>query len=315
MALFLREADVEQLLDMQTALDCVERAFREWGEGRATNLPRSRIHQKHGGLHLMSAALPAFGVIGFKAYTWFTTGAKFLVNLYSSETGELLAILEADRMGQIRTGAASGIATQWMARDEAQSIGIFGTGYQAQAQLEAVCAVRKIRQVKAFSRRADRREAFCQSMAEQLKIDVRPAESPQQVVEGADIVITATTAGEPLFDGDWLAEGTHLNVIGSNSLVRAEVDTTTVVRADRIVVDSLEQARMEAGDFLRPIERGLLYWDRIAELGDLVIGRVRGRTAADEITYFKSLGIALEDVAVGATVYQRALEQKRGEKI
>jgi ornithine cyclodeaminase/alanine dehydrogenase-like protein (mu-crystallin family) len=315
LALLLREKDVERLLDMPTALACVERAFVELGHGRATNLPRTRIHQKHGGLNLMAAGLPTFGVIGFKAYTWFTSGSKFMVNLYHSETGELLAIIEADRMGQMRTGAASGIATKWMARAEAASIGIFGTGYQAQTQLMAVCAVRKIRRVRAFSRKTERRQAFCKTMEAALKLEVQPVTEARSVVEGSDIIITATTSTEPLFDGDWVGKGAHLNVIGGNSPIRVEVDTTTVLRSSWIVVDSLDQAKAEAGDFLKCVERGLMYWERVEELGSVVTGRSKGRTSNEEITFFKSLGIALEDLAVGAAVYERALEQKAGERI
>lgn len=315
MALLLRENEVEQLLDMPTALECVERAFFELGNGRATNLPRARIHQKHGSLQVMSAGLPAFGVIGFKAYTWFTSGAKFLVNLYSSETGELLALIEADRMGQIRTGAASGVATRWMSRKDAETVGIFGAGYQAESQLEAVSAVRKIKRILAFSRRREKTQAFCRKMEEKLKIEVRPAREARAVVEDSDIVITATSAQQPLFDGDWLRDGTHLNVIGGNALIRAEVDTTTVVRSHRLVVDSREQARLEAGELLQPIEKGLLYWEKIVELGAVVAGRAKGRESDSEITLFKSMGIALEDLAVGAKVFERALERKMGEKI
>lgn len=300
---------------MPTAMACVERAFVELGHGRATNLPRTRIHQKHGGLNLMAAGLPAFGVIGFKAYTWFTSGSKFLVNLYHSETGELLAIIEADRMGQMRTGAASGLATKWMAREEAASVGIFGTGYQAQTQLQAVCSVRKIKRVRAYSRKTERRQAFCKSMEAELEIEVQPVADARSVVEGSDILITATTATEPIFDGDWVGEGTHLNVIGGNSPIRSEVDTTTVLRSSQIVVDSLDQAKVEAGEFLKCVERGLMYWEKVKELSSIVIGRSKGRTTEEEITLFKSLGIALEDLAVGATVYERALKQKAGERI
>jgi alanine dehydrogenase len=315
MALLLRETDVERLLDMPTALACVERAFVELGHGRATNLPRTRIHQKHGGLNLMAAGLPTFGVIGFKAYTWFTSGSKFMVNLYHSETGELLAIIEADRMGQMRTGAASGIATKWMAKEESTSIGIFGTGYQAQTQLQAVCAVRKIRRVRAFSRKIERRQSFCKTMEAALKIEVQPVAEARAVIEGSDIIITSTTATEPLFDGNWVSEGTHLNVIGGNSPLRAEVDTTTVLRSSRIIVDSLDQARVEAGEFLKCVERGLMYWEKVEELSSVVTGKSKGREGKGEITFFKSLGIALEDLAVGATVYEKAREQKVGERI
>lgn len=315
LALLLREKDVEQLLDMPVAITSVERAFAELGAGRATNNPRSRVHQKHGGLNVMSAALPTFGVVGFKAYTWYTTGSKFLVNLYHAETGELLAIIEADRMGQIRTGAASGVATRWMAPEDASTVGIFGTGYQAQSQLEAVCAVRKIRRIRAFSRREERRKQFSETMMRKLGVEVRPATTAREVVEDSNIVITATTASEPVFDGDWLKEGTHLNIIGGNSLIRSEVDVTTVVRSNIIAVDSLEQAREEAGELLNPIERGLLYWEKMVELGSIVARKKPGRGSREEITMFKSLGIAIEDLAVGVVVYGGALREKRGERI
>ncbi len=315
MAILLREQDVDQLLDMPTALNCVERAFIELGEGRATNLPRSRVHQRHGSLAVMPAGLPAFGVIGFKAYTWFTAGARFMVNLYSAETGELLALIEADRLGQIRTGAASGVATKWMAREEAETVGIFGSGYQAESQLRAICSVRKIKHVLVHSRRRGPLEAFCGKMEKILETKVQPAPTAKTLVEKSEILVTATTSKEPLFDGDWLNPGAHINAIGGNSLIRAEVDTTTILRSQNIVVDSKDQAKVEAGEFLKALEMGWLYWERIEELGRVVVGRVKGRKSPEEITYFKSLGIAVEDLAVGSKVLERAMERKIGERI
>ncbi|MDD5543636.1 MAG: ornithine cyclodeaminase family protein [Acidobacteriia bacterium] len=315
MALLVHEADVEKVLDMPSALRAIERAFVELGHGRATNQPRIRIHQKHGALNVMSAALPAMGVVGFKAYTWYTTGSKFIVHLYRSETGELLAIIEADRMGQIRTGAASGVATKFMARDDSKVAGVIGTGYQAESQLLAMCHVRKIDRVMAYSRGSEKCKAFCRKMEGQLKIEVRPMNSGTAVVEASDIVITATSAGEPLFDGDAVEPGAHLNIIGGNALIRSEIDSTTVQRAQRIAADSVAQAHLEAGEFLEPIERGLLAWEKIVELGSVVAGLVKGRESAEDITLFKSMGIALEDIAVGAVVYERALQEHLGEKI
>lgn len=315
MALLLREADVERVLDMPTALRTIEQAFSEIGHGRATNQPRVRIHQKHGALNVMSAALPAMGVVGFKAYTWYTTGSKFIVHLYRSETGELLAIIEADRMGQIRTGAASGIATKFMAREDATSVGIIGTGYQAETQLQAMGGVRVVQRVLAYSRGAEKCKAFCRKMETQLHVEVRPAASAAQAVEASDILITATSAGKPLFDGDALRPGMHLNVVGGNVLIRSEVDATTVQRAQRIAADSVAQARLEAGEFVEPIERGLLCWEKIFELGSIVAGFVKGRESAEDITLFKSMGIGLEDIAVGAVVFERALNEGLGEKI
>jgi ornithine cyclodeaminase/alanine dehydrogenase-like protein (mu-crystallin family) len=226
--------------------------------------------------------------------------------LYSTETGELLAILQADRLGQMRTGAASGVATKFMARHDACTIGIFGTGWQARSQLEAMCAVRPIQAINAYGRDAARRQTFCTEVSQQLGVPVEPAASPEAVVKGMDVVITATNAREPLFDGNWLEEGAHVNAIGSNALIRREIDDTTVRRSSRIVVDSKEQARAECGDLLGALERGLVHWEEIRELGEVVAGFAPGRRQASEITLFESHGLAIWDLAVGMAVHEAA---------
>lgn len=252
--------------------------------------------------------------MGFKAYTTSRNGAHFLFLLYGGD-GRLLAIMEADRLGQVRTGAASGVATKYMARKEAATIGIFGTGWQARSQLPAVCAVRSIRQVKAYSRNAERRQAFCREMSETLNVEVIPVEDPEEAVKEADILITITTAKEPVLKGVWLQPGVHLNVAGSNFAQKRELDEEAVRRSALIVVDSKEQARIESGDLLVPIERGLLRWEDVHELGEVVAGRLPGRRSDQEITLFKSNGIALEDVAVAWRVYERAKAEGFGQEL
>ncbi len=306
MALFLDEQQVTDLLTMEMAIAAIEEALKQHGLGTAINNPRARVRLPSGQLHMMGAALPTRGVIGYKAYTAFRGHTRFHVMIYSTDTGELLAMLQADRLGQLRTGAASGVASKHMARPEAGSVGIFGTGWQARAQLEAVCAVRQIQGIKAFGRDATRRQTFCTEMSQQLGIAVEPADTPEAVVKGMDIVITATNARAPLFDGNWLEPGAHVNAIGSNALIRREVDDTTVRRSALIVVDSKEQARLECGDLLGGLERGLIHWGQVRELGDVVAGLIPGRRQASDITLFESHGLAIWDLAAGMAVYDAA---------
>ncbi|HEX5732921.1 MAG TPA: ornithine cyclodeaminase family protein [Blastocatellia bacterium] len=315
MALLLTEHHVTQLLDMKTALDAVEEVLRHQAEGAATNRPRYRVATGASQLHVMAAGDRKLGVYGLKAYTVSRKGARFLVMLYDAETGDLLAIIEADRLGQMRTGAASGVATKYMARESADTVGVFGTGWQAESQLMAVCAVRKIKSIKAYSRKPDHREAFARKMESMLRIEVTPAETAEEAARGQAIIITATSAREPVLKGEWIDAGAHLNVVGSNFLSKAEIDVEAIRRASRVAVDSLEQSKLEAGDLLPAIERGVISWESVTELGRIVAGRERGRTSEDEITIFKSNGIALEDVSTALRVYNLARERGHGETI
>jgi len=314
MVLYLTEQNVEQLLTMPVAIDAVEEAFRQLGTGQAENLPRRRLHSAKGTLHLMGAALPASGFLGYKTYTVFPAGIHFSVHLHSAENGELLAVIEADRLGQIRTGAASGVATRWMARVDTGVVGIIGAGRQARTQVEAVCQVRPVNQVLVYSRSTEKLSEFCKQTQEWLEIQCRPANSSEEVVEAADILVTITSSTSPVFAGVRLKPGTHVNAAGGNFLIKRELDETCIRRCRSIVVDSKEQARLECGEFLGPLERGRLTWDQIRELSEVVTVRTLPRTDSKDITLFKSLGIALEDVAVAARVYQLAMEQGVGLK-
>jgi alanine dehydrogenase len=315
MALFLDEQQVSDVLTMEMTIAAVEEALKQQGLGTAINNPRTRVRLPTGQLHMMGAALPTRGVIGYKAYTAFKGNVRFHVMLYSTETGELLAMLQADRLGQMRTGAASGVATKYMARTDARSVGIFGTGWQARTQLEAVCAVRPIQSIKAGGRDATRRQTFCTEMSQQLGIPVEPAATPEAVVRGMDVVITSTSAREPLFDGNWLELGAHVNAIGSNALIRREIDDTAVRRSALIVVDSKEQARLESGDLLGPMERGLIHWAQVRELGEVVAGVIPGRRQVSDITLFESHGLAIWDLAAGMAVYGAAKAKGIGREV
>jgi len=300
----IREHEVVQALTMERALQVVEAAFRDWAHGRATNSPRQRVHTPQGTLHLMGAAWHSKGYIGYKAYLSFPGGTRFHVLLASAISGQSLALIEADALGRIRTGAASGIATRYLAREDATRVAIIGTGHQAATQLQAVCTVRPIQQIYAFSRTPERLHAFCQQMSEQLSVPVQPVSSVEEAVQNADIIITITNAREPFLTGAMLRPGMHINAAGANSLARRELDTHAVGRCDRIVVDDPEQARTEAAELLLPIEMRRLSWERVHPLAYIIGGLLPGRQSPEEITLFKSLGIALEDVAAAAAVYE-----------
>jgi alanine dehydrogenase len=312
MPLLLTENHVTELLDIDTAIAAVEEVLRDQAEGQATNRPRYRVAMPASQLHVMAAGDKRLGVTGLKVYTASRKGARFLVLLYDSESGDMLAMIEADRLGQMRTGAASGVATRYMARDTADTVGIFGTGWQAESQLMAVCAVRRIKSIKVYGRNAERRAAFARKMTSVLRVDVAPAESPEEAVRGQRIVITATSAREPVLKGEWIEPGTHLNVVGSNFLSKAEVDVETIKRASIIAVDSIEQSRVEAGDLMPAIERGVISWESVSELGRIIAGRDPGRTSDDDVTLFKSNGIALEDISTALRVYNLARERGVG---
>ena len=315
MALLLREKDVTELLDMEMALAAVEEVLRDQAMGEATNRPRTRVATPTSQMHFLAAGDKRLGVYGFKAYTASRKGARFLVMLYESETGDLLAMMEADKLGQMRTGAASGVATKYMARTDADTVGIYGTGWQAESQLMAVCAVRNIKSVKAYSRSKERREAFAEKMTAQLGVEVIGVETPEEAARNQAILITITSGRDPVLKGEWIEKGVHINAAGSNFLSKAEIDVEAVRRASLIAVDSIEQSKLEAGDLLPAIDRGVIGWENIIELGQVVAGYSKGRTSDDEITLFKSNGIALEDISTALRVYNLAKERSIGETI
>ncbi len=306
MPLYLSEDEVAELLPMPAAMDRVEEALSQLAAGRAANQPRRRARVPAGALHVMFAALPETSVMGLKAYTTFAGGARFHVLLYSSVDGQLLALIEANRLGQIRTGAATGVATRHLARPDALIAAVIGTGFQARTQVEAICHARRMQEVRCFSRDPERRQRFSEEMSANLGVWVIPAASARTAVEGADIVTTITASRTPVLEGAWLEPGAHVNAAGSNSLLKSELDEEVVRRADLVVVDSRAAVSLEGGDLLGPLDRGILQHEGLVELGEILGGRP-GRTTEEQITLFKSHGLAIEDVAVAAHVYLQAL--------
>jgi ornithine cyclodeaminase/alanine dehydrogenase-like protein (mu-crystallin family) len=327
--LYLTEDDVARLLTMDACIEAVEAALRHLGEGRAANRPRARAVIPGAILHALPAGSAPLGRMAAKVYATTRGGARFIVVLFDAGTAEVLAIVEADRLGQMRTGAASGVATRRLARPDAAVLGIIGTGWQARSQVEAIAHVRHLREVRAWGRDRARLVDFCNRVAKDTGAPVEPASGAETAVRGADIVVTATNAAHPVLEGAWLEAGAHLNAVGSNRADRREIDEAAVTRADLIVCDSVEQARLEAGDLLLAAPQGAAAprpgaaaqtgaaapIDRAVELAAIVAGRHPGRAGAREITLFKSLGLGIEDLAAASVVYDRALDAGAGRRV
>lgn len=317
MTLHINEAEVRQLLTMPMALEAVEEISRRQAAGRAVLHARRRFELPAGGgfFHYMAAMDTESGFIAMKQYTYVKGTLRFLVPLYEIATGALLALIEADFLGQQRTGAASGVATKFLARKGARTAAIIGTGGQAKTQLEAVAAVRKLDSARVYGRDLQRREAFCREMSVRLGIPVQPANSPSDAVRGADIVNTATTSAKPVLDGRDLAEGTHVNAIGANHAHKRELDDVAISRAEVMFVDSLAQSEQEAGDLIIPFQSQPQKWHLVKELHQLVAGQLPGRTSEKQITLFKSNGIATWDLAVAEKIFALARERKLGREL
>ncbi len=316
MTLVLTEEDVRIALDMPTAMQAVEDSFRHQAAGKTLLHPRRRFElPDRVFLNNMGAADETEGWMGLKVYTVARGVARFVVLLYSTTTGELAALIEADYLGQMRTGAATGVATKYLARPDARFAGIIGTGLQARTQLQAVSEARRLERVRAFGRDSVRRANFCEEMSERLGIDVIAAQSAEEAVRDAEIVITMTNAIKPVLSGEWLAPGTHVNAAGANFAFRRELDDEVLHRASFICVDSLEQAKLEAGDLIEPFKQDPGGWARVHEVADVVGGKLPGRGSADQITLFKSVGIATWDIAAASRVFQRAQKEGLGKHI
>jgi ornithine cyclodeaminase/alanine dehydrogenase len=253
--------------------------------------------------------------MGTKVYATRKGSAQFVVSLFDGKTAQLLCLMQADYLGQVRTGAASGVATKYMARPDASEVGVYGSGLQARTQVQAVCRVRRVRRVTVYSPHEERRTAFAREMSDRCEVEVVPAARPEMAAEGKDVIITATTSREPVLYGHWVGQGTHVNAVGSNYLGRMELDPAVFRKCDVVVVDSKDQARQEAGDFQQPLEEGSLHWSAVRELGQVIVGRFPGRKHDQDVTLFKSLGIALEDVVTAARVYARARDEGVGRVI
>jgi alanine dehydrogenase len=327
--LVLSRHDVEQLLTMTDAIAAVEDGYRQLAGGNVTMPQRVATGvAPHNGIHL---SMPAFvggsggepGTLAIKIVTVFSDNpAQYgeptiqgVVLLHDARTGKPLALMDAEQLTAMRTGAASGVATRLLAREDAAVATILGSGAQAGTQLLAVCTVRPIREAWVYSLRPEGDEAFAERMSRTLGIPVRRAADMRSAVACADVICTATNSSSPLFDGAWLRPGTHINGIGSYTRTMRELDTTTMVRS-RVYVDGRTAAQTEAGDLVIPIAEGAFTYDHVVgEIGAVLLGNAPGRSTPDEITVFKSVGMAVQDAVTAPIVYRRALERGMGQEV
>lgn len=312
---YLSEKDVQQVLNMNILLDCAELSLKDRALQQAIDIPRQRIYTPEGTQHVLQASSKAIGYTGFKFYYTRPTGKSFYVNLISIETGKLVAMVEAIWMSMVRTGAASGAATKYLANEDACIVGQIGSGFQSIGQLEAVCAVRKIKEARVFSRTRDKLEAYCKKMTEKLGLPVVPAASAEAAVRGAHILNVITKSAKPTINGEWLTPGVHINAAGSNALSRAEIDDATVKRCNLITVDSRGTAQKECGDLVSSAEKGVIQWEYLTEIGDVFAGKAKGRTSRDQITLYESHGMGIQDLYAAAKALELAKARGLGAEL
>jgi ornithine cyclodeaminase/alanine dehydrogenase-like protein (mu-crystallin family) len=297
--LHLSEDEVAQLLTPAEAVAAVEACFQRMARDAVDNRPRYRIALDGGALAVMAAADLELGYAGAKIYAGFASGARFAVLLFRADEPELVAVIDADKLGQLRTGAASGVAAKYLAKERAKTLGIIGCGWQAESQVASIrAAVPAIERVVAYCRTPDRLEAFC------AKMEAEPAEA-QSEAAAQDVVVTATTSRDPVLRGDWLQPGALVCAIGANDLQKRELDNVVLERAAFVCCDSVEDAKLESADLVEPVQSGVLDWLEVHELQDVVSGELSGRASAEDIVVFKSNGLAAWDVAVAVAAVEK----------
>ncbi len=312
--LLIPEGDVRRVLTMRDAEECVERALADRACGLAIDVSRERTRTTLGTLNILQGAAPGLGVTGYKAYYATSQGSRSHIYLYDALSGMLLTLIEADFFNVVRTGAASAAATRHLARTDCAVVGQIGAGRIGSGQLEAVCAVRPIRLARVYARTRDRLELFCREMAHKLGIEIVPAGSAEDAVRGADILNVITKSALPVLAGAWLTPGQHINAAGANQLSRRELDVEAVHRCDLVVVDSRDTARRECGDLLPVVESGHLRWEALPEIGEIMSGLLPGRSNEDQITLYKSHGMAVQDLYLAAWVLDRVRAEGLGRK-
>ena len=310
MARILTDAEIKNSVTMGDMIDAVEEMHRHYAIGEAFNSDRRSVVLGESQLALMGGGLAYKGLYGAKTYTTLKGRQQYHVTLYDATTGQLLAFIHANWLGALRTGATTGVAVRLLANPDADVLGMIGTGFQAQTQVMAVAQARDLKQIKVFSRRAEPRNEFARRLSDELGVEVLAVETSKEAVEGSNIVVCLTTTKEPVLDGAWLEEGALLVSAGPVTLNAQEVDETSVRCADRIIVDSLEQARYEAGELVTAVEKGVISWDQVAELPQVVAGLTHGRLDPSDNIYVKHFGIGVVDIAAAKLAYD--LAQSKG---
>jgi alanine dehydrogenase len=312
-ALILREADVQELIEMDDVIAAVDAAMKELGQGIAQNEPRRRAFAPGGLLNVMFASFPGGNCTGLKAYTVADGKVRFLVVMFALD-GTLQALIEADFLGSYRTGAATAVAVRALGPKGAVTVGVIGTGWQASTQALALSRVLDIKELRVFSRDYDRRSAFAREQEEQLEVKTVASASAEEAVRGADVVVTITTSPSPVIEESWVDPHAMVVAAGSNFRNKAEIPPELVARAQTVVVDQLAAARLESGDLIAAHEAGRFDWERAIDLGSVLAGKWQP-PAERGITIFESHGLALWDLAAGTVVLAAARERGLSEEL
>ncbi len=309
MPLYLTEQDVAELLTPADAVEAIEACFRRLAAGSVENRPRYRLGLEGGALAVMAAADLELGYAGAKVYAGFAEGARFVVLLFRADSPELVAVIEADKLGQMRTGAASGVAARHLASSGARTLGVIGCGWQAETQVACIrAALPQVERVVAYCRTEERLRAFCKQNG------AEPGESHQDPA-ACDVVVTATTSKDPVLRGEWLQPGALVCAVGANDGRRRELDNVVLERAAFVCCDSVEDTKLESADLMEPISSGVLDWLEVHELQEVVAGEIAGRQSDDDVVVFKSNGLAAWDIAVAAAVVERARSAGAGREV
>ena len=306
MALFLKDEDVAQCVTMDAMLEAIESMQRQYGDGQAHNMTRRKIIADSGMLSVMGGGLFHQGLLGVKTYTVVKGAYSFQVSLYDANTGELLLYTQANRLGQLRTGATTGVAVKHLANPEDATVGIIGTGGQAPTQLEALSKVRGIKKIKAYSRTQERREEFARRMTDTMGVEVSAETSNEDAGRDCDIVLCIAATMDPVVEADWLKDGSTLIGAGPTTWRAREVDEAVITRAGKLIVDSTEQAAIEAGDLCSAVDKGIIQWSKVHELRHVVSGAVTGRDSNDQVVYAKIMGTGVAAVAAAKLAYDSA---------
>ena len=305
MSILITEQDVKNLLTMEIAINSLEEIFKQESKNNAVNSSRIRINLPEGILNFMAASSKKLNLIATKSYIPKPkTSIKFYVQLYNAKDGNLISTIEANLMSRIRTGAATGLATKYLSKNDSSVLGLIGTGSQALHQAIAICTHRKIQKINVFSRNMNNRKNFCEIIKKNIQnVDVIPSKTSKECVEDADIITTITNSATPVLSSEWIKPGTHINAAGTNIGTKRELDEQTISKASIIITDNIPQSKVEWGDLIHSIKQGKTSWGKINSLSDLVAGKIKRRNNDSEITIFESQGVGLEDLAVGSAVY------------
>ena len=307
MTIFINEEQVQEILDVKSTVDILEESMKSLSTGKGFNSPRKRLPTSYSGgnLHFMAASWPEKGIAGHKSYVVTKGKATFVVLLYSTEGEGLLAVIEANMLGQIRTGAASGLASKYLANKNSKKLAIIGSGFQAETQLEAINSQFDLDEIKVFSRSKEKRNKFVNKMGNKLNINIKAYDSSDEATSNADIISLITNSNVPVITNNQITNGMHINAAGGNSWLRSEISSDSIGKFNFVSCDDVEQAKNECKELMDATEKGIISWSNVNELSNVIDGKIKGRNNPEDITLYESLGIAIQDIAAAKYIYDR----------